>query len=136
MEIFDMFDIEYLKSILPDNIVTFKYQKKNGNVRIAMGTLNQNVIESHLKNNDTLTIPFDIMDILISEHGYKDVHEYAEHNEVNLIDMDDKNYIFRHVKRPKSPSTNTITYFDLEKNEMRSFINENYLGTINVKPIN
>lgn len=132
-------DISELKNNLKKSIVVFKFKKADGTVRKTRGTCLQEVINEFVPPYDVFKDPKliklekNIVDIIIKEHGYSDVNEYANENDVDVVNSnDDEFYFFLPKKKKHKVSDGVLMYFDLDKEQFRSFKKENYLGTVEI----
>lgn len=132
MEYFENITIDYLKEKLNDSIVVFDYKKKDGTIRTARGTVSKKIINEYQEPGE-IKLQKKFVDIIIKEHKYNDVFEYASENDCVFIDSDDTYYYFNIKKRYREPNPNQTVYFDLDKMCTRSFVNENYIGIIKVE---
>lgn len=114
--------VETLSEKLKDGIVEFEYKKKDGSIRKAKGTLKK----EFLPEEEIISFPVDAIDVLMKEKNIQSLEEYAKPNGLKYIEKRDSFYTFKFTKE----NENTISYFDLEKKEFRSFIKENFLGIL------
>lgn len=123
--------IEEFKEALKNGVVVFEYTKKDGTKRIAKGTLNENLLPE--LEPEQFELEKDGVDALISVK-YSSMEEYTEKNSVELIgeSEDGKKYIFRHKKKERAKNESVITYYDLEKDEFRSFKKDRFIGIVQV----
>ena len=123
------------EELLEDNIITFKYRKKDGSIREAKGTKNSNYIASLCPfdiERDSIKFEKEPIDKLV-ELRYEDVNDYAQSNGLSLLYVDDdKYYYFIPQRREKKYNPNVLNYFDIDKKEYRSFIKDNYIGVIDM----
>lgn len=121
-------EIAFLKEMLQQGEVKFSYRKADGTVRTARGTLSKDM----LPKKEKVRFPVAAIDALMEAKDIKTMEEYAEPNGlvyVGRMDIEgcEPEYIFEHVGRSRNVE-GYFTYFDLDKNEFRTFIEENYIG--------
>ena len=131
------------KDRLQDSIVIFEYKKTNGQIRKAKGTFVDTVInkvlpeltEDDVRNNPNLIkLEKKVVDIVIKEHEYEDILEYAFENNVTSICFgdDDEYYYFLPIRKKHKLSDEQVLYFDLDKKDYRSFKKDNFLGILDI----
>lgn len=127
-------DLKNLKDLLKESVVVFEYKKKDGSIRKSRGTWNKEIVEKLLPPKEPeIKLEKKVVDLIIKEHDYKDISEYSFENNVVFEYEDEDYYYFNPKKRTRvSPEGQTI-YFDLDKMSTRSFINDNYLGVIEIE---
>lgn len=132
-------DIIELKNNLKKSICIFEFKKTDGTIRMSKGTCLQTVIDEFVppydvfKDPKLIKIEKNIVDIIIKEHNYSDLNEYANENDVDIVDSSgDEFYFFLPKKKKHKVSEGVLMYFDLDKKQFRSFKKENYLGTIEI----
>lgn len=120
---------EELQKLLKEGVVTFEFKKKDGSIRTAKGTLNENYIPKVEVEN--ICLHKKEIDILIKEK-YKDLQDYMDANKIELVSIseDNEDYIFKLKKRKVKKNENLIFYYDLEKESFRSFNKENFIRII------
>lgn len=126
-------DLEFFKTSLNEGLVTFKYKKKDGLVRTAIGTINKKIAKNY--KDEIIKLERKIVDIVIKEHLHNNIFDYAENNDCVFLYNDDYFYYFQPKKRMREPNPNQTCYFDIEKQQSRSFLNENFLGIIKIENI-
>ncbi|MCM1217725.1 MAG: SH3 beta-barrel fold-containing protein [Lachnospiraceae bacterium] len=125
----------FLKEELKEHVITFEYKKKNGDIRTAKGTLCQSIIDELIQPQEIEFIKLEkkYVDIIIKEHDYEDLIQYALENDVDCCGEEDGYYLFLPKPRKKIKNMNNISYFDVDKKEWRSFLSENYFGLITIE---
>ena len=127
-------NIYNFRELLNDSIVTFEYKKKDGTIRTARGSICKKLIQNMFPHNgDEIKLEKKIVDLIIKLHDYENIFDYALENEVIFETEDDDYYYFYPKKRMKTPNENQTCYFDLDKNQSRSFLNENFLGITKIE---
>ena len=122
-------NIEDLSLELKERVVTFEYRKKDGSVRTAQGTLNEEYIPEKLPE----VINFDVAPIraLMTAKHIWTLEDYAKENGLEYIGKPDENtYSFKPIKKEKKVNENVMTYYDVEKDAFRSFKKDNFLGIV------
>ena len=136
----DSKDLGTFQKLLRHNIITFEYYKSDGSIRIAKGTLNPKAIQANSveKEPDYIKLEKKIVNIVLVEHQYESIEEYAQENNVDLVASPDEEYYYflpkkKHVNRefPK----NLISYFDIEKKALRTFKEENFIGFTHIETV-
>lgn len=134
-------DLSYLDENLKNRIILFEYRKKDGTIRRAKGTMNEDFILQHTAphETDTWEVEVEVIDELLKVHSYNDVLEYASENDLVYVGIKGKSYVFERrkiaPKRCPIPVTQRI-YFDIDRNELRSFLVDNFLGVIGYSDLN
>lgn len=123
---------EELKTALKNGVVVFEYTKKDGTKRIARGTLNENLLPE--TEPDEFELDKTGVDSLV-ESKYGSFEEYLENNKIEHIgeSEDGTKYLFRHKKKERKKNENIVSYYDLDKDEFRSFNKENFIGVISTE---
>lgn len=126
-------EIKDLSNGLHTSVVEFEYKKKDGTIRNAKGTL----LKERLPNVQKEEIKFEkeTIDLLLKLKNIS-FEEYTKSNGIILVRTETINtkeyYVFNLVSKRKE-NNDMITYFDIEKNEFRSFSKENFLGIISIE---
>lgn len=126
-------EINNLSSSLHTSVVEFEYKKKDGTIRKAKGTL----LKERFPNVQKEEIKFEkeTIDLLLKLKNIS-FEEYIKSNGIILVRTETINtkefYVFNLVSKKKE-NNDMITYFDIEKNEFRSFSKENFLGIISIE---
>ena len=126
-------EIKDLSNGLHTSVVEFEYKKKDGTIRKAKGTL----LKEKLPNVQKEEIKFEkeTIDLLLKLKNIS-FEEYTKSNGIILVKTETINtkeyYVFNLVSKRKE-NNDMITYFDIEKNEFRSFSKENFLGIISIE---
>lgn len=126
-------EIKDLSNGLHTSVVEFEYKKKDGTIRKAKGTL----LKEKLPNVQKEEIKFEkeTIDLLLKLKNIS-FEEYTKSNGIILVRTETINtkeyYVFNLVSKRKE-NNDMITYFDIEKNEFRSFSKENFLGIISIE---
>lgn len=126
-------EIKDLSNGLHTSVVEFEYKKKDGTIRNAKGTL----LKERLPNVQKEEIKFEkeTIDLLLKLKNIS-FEEYTKSNGMILVRAETINtkeyYVFNLVSKRKE-NNDMITYFDIEKNEFRSFSKENFLGIISIE---
>lgn len=126
-------EINDLSNGLHTSVVEFEYKKKDGTIRKAKGTL----LKEKLPNVQKEEIKFEkeTIDLLLKLKNIS-FEEYTKSNGMILVRAETINtkeyYVFNLVSKRKE-NNDMITYFDIEKNEFRSFSKENFLGIISIE---
>lgn len=126
-------EIKDLSNGLHTSFVEFEYKKKDGTIRKAKGTL----LKEKLPNVQKEEIKFEkeTIDLLLKLKNIS-FEEYTKSNGIILVKTETINtkeyYVFNLVSKRKE-NNDMITYFDIEKNEFRSFSKENFLGIISIE---
>ena len=126
-------EIKDLSNGLHTSVVEFEYKKKDGTIRNAKGTL----LKERLPNVQKEEIKFEkeTIDLLLKLKNIS-FEEYTKSNGIILVKTETINtkeyYVFNLVSKRKE-NNDMITYFDIEKNEFRSFSKENFLGIISIE---
>ena len=122
--------VEVLNEELRKGVVTFEYTKKDGTVRTAKGTLNDELLPEKLP--DRVTFDTDVIDALMYAKGINTLEEYAKANGLEYMGvvgtLPKFQYVFK--KAEKSHNENQVSYYDVEKDSFRSFVKDNFLGII------
>ena len=118
--------IKELMTLMKTNRVSFTFNKKNGEIRNAIGTLCGLYIPSELTQKEQIKLNKKSVDIILSEHRYQDIYEYASENNVQYIGLDGDNYVFEPISKKHNPDM--IVYFDCGKQAFRSFNKENFVS--------
>ena len=112
--------VEVLNEELKKGVVTFEYTKKDGTVRTAKGTLNDELLPEKLP--DRVTFDTDAIDALM----------YAKANGLEYMGvvgtLPKFQYVFK--KAEKSHNENQVSYYDVDKDAFRSFVKDNFLGIV------
>ena len=124
--------LEELINSLKEGVVVFEYVKKDGSTRVARGTLNEKFLPE--KEPDEFELDKEGVDTLVGVK-YKDMDEYMSLNKIELIgeSEDGKNYKFKHKHRKVQKNENLLSYYDLEKEEFRSFDKSNFKKVLMVE---
>lgn len=124
-------DINELKELMKEHIVVFEYDKKDGTRRVAKGTLCEKYLPE--KEPDEFELDKTGVDSLV-ETKYNSFEEYLENNKIEHIgeSEDGTKYLFRHKKKERKRNENLVSYYDLEKDEFRSFDKDNFRGIVSV----
>ena len=125
-------NVEELKTALKNGVVIFEYEKKDGTKRVAKGTLNENFLPE--MEPAEFELGKEGVDKIV-ESTYTDFDEYMEKNKIELVgeSEDGLNYIFKHKKKTRKPNENIVSYYDLEKEEFRSFNKDHFIGVISAE---
>lgn len=117
---------------LKEGVVVFEYEKKDGSTRVAKGTLNEKFLPE--REPDEFELDKESVDTLVGVK-YKDLDEYMTLNKIELIgeSEDGKNYKFKHKKKAVQKSDKVLSYYDLEKEEFRSFTKDNFKRILTVE---
>lgn len=135
-------DFDFFVEKLKTNFVTFEYKKKDGSIRRASGTMNEDYLKTILKPREPeyWKVEQKVIDVLLKEHNYNGIIDYAEKNKLTFIGVEGEYYVFNEIKEnyPKRSIDNSKqkVYFDLSKGATRSFLIENFIGVINYQDIN
>lgn len=123
-------NVEVLNEELRKGVVTFEYTKKDGTVRTAKGTLNDELLPEKLP--DRVTFDTDAIDALMYAKGINTLEEYAKENGLEYLGVAGTLPKFQYVfkKAEKSHNENQVSYYDVEKDSFRSFTKDNFLGII------
>ena len=125
-------DINDLSQELKEGVVTFEYKKKDGSVRTAQGTLNDEYLQEKIP--DKVYLEVIVISTLMREKNIPTMKEYAQENGLEYLYTeihDDKMcYVFEPIKKEKKVNENVMTYYDVEKDAFRSFNKENFLGIL------
>lgn len=121
--------INELKELLKEHVVVFEYTKKDGSIRTAKGTL----VETYLPEKEPEEFELDkkSVDYLV-ETKYESFDKYLESNKIELIEESENVYKFKHKKKERKRNENLVSYYDLDKDEFRSFNKDNFIGIISV----
>lgn len=126
--------IDELKESLKQGIVTFEFKKKDGTIRTAKGTTNASYLEDELED-EVITLDKNVVDDYIDFAGYQSIEEYASRNNTKFVGEVNGMYTFETIKKTKKPNDNIVSYFDIEKQEFRSFVKENYMGLVEIEDL-
>lgn len=124
-------DVLYKKML--SGVVEFQYKKQNGEIRNAKGTLDGEMLEEVYTKSEKkheIRLNKESVDIVIIEHGYKDIHDYADNNDVEFSHIENDEYVFKKKKRKIVDQDKYFTYYDVDKKGIRSFLIENYIGIL------
>lgn len=118
-----------LKTALKEGIVVFEYEKKDGTKRLAKGTLNESLLPE--KEPDEFELEKEGVDTNV-EKNYENLDEYLKKNKLEIVgeSEDGKRYMFKRVRKPRAKNDSLVSYYDLEKEEFRSFRKESFIGII------
>lgn len=119
-------DISVLKEELKKRVVTFEYTKKDGTVRTAQGTMNEEYLPEKIPN--TVSFEKDAIDSLMEAKNIPAIDDYAKENGLKFIELKDNLYIFAPIKKERKINENLVLYYDVEKEAFRSFDKNNFLG--------
>lgn len=121
-----------LKETLKNNVVIFEYTKTDGTTRTAKGTLREDLLPK--REPDEFELEKNAVDTLISEK-YGSMEEYMNENKIELVgeSKDGAAYLFRHKKKTVKKNENVVNYYDLEKNQFRSFKKENFIKIVTIE---
>lgn len=125
--------INDLSNSLHTSVVEFEYKKKDGTTRNAKGTLLKEKIPNVQK--EEIKFEKETIDLLL-KLKHISFEEYTESNGIILIrteTINNKDYYVFNLVSKKKENKDMITYFDIEKNEFRSFSKENFLGILSIK---
>ena len=107
-------DINVLKDELHNRVVTFEYEKYDGSIRTAQGTLNDEYLPEK-----------------IPERVYLEAEVIDTLEQIGLEKYEGKIcYVFKPAKKKKKVNENIITYYDMEKDAFRSFDKDRFLGML------
>lgn len=122
-------NVDNLKTALKEGIVIFEYEKKDGTKRLAKGTLNENLLPE--KEPDEFELEKDGVDKNV-EKNYENIEEYLKKNKIEIIgeSEDGKRYMFKRVRTHRVKNDSLVSYYDIEKEEFRSFRKESFIGII------
>lgn len=122
--------VEVLNEELKKGVVTFEYTKKDGSVRTAKGTLNDELLPEKIP--DRVTFDTDVIDALMYAKGINTLEEYAKANGLEYMGvvgtLPKFQYVFK--KAEKSHNENQVSYYDVDKDTFRSFVKDNFLGIV------
>lgn len=122
--------VDVLNEELRKGVVTFEYTKKDGTVRTAKGTLNDELLPEKLP--DRITFDTEAIDALMYAKGINTLEEYAKANGLEYLGvictLPNLQYEFK--KAEKSHNENQVTYYDVDKDAFRSFVKNNFLGIV------
>lgn len=122
--------VEVLNEELKKGVVTFEYTKKDGSVRTAKGTLNDELLPEKIP--DRVTFDTDAIDALMYAKGINTLEEYAKANGLEYLGvvgtLPKFQYVFK--KAEKSHNENQVSYYDVDKDAFRSFVKDNFLGIV------
>lgn len=122
--------VEVLNEGLKKGVVTFEYTKKDGSVRTAKGTLNDELLPEKIP--DRVTFDTDAIDALMYAKGINTLEEYAKANGLEYLGvvgtLPKFQYVFK--KAEKSHNENQVSYYDVDKDAFRSFVKDNFLGIV------
>lgn len=122
--------VEVLNEELKKGVVTFEYTKKDGSVRTAKGTLNDELLPEKIP--DRVTFDTDAIDALMYAKGISTLEEYAKANGLEYMGvvgtLPKFQYVFK--KAEKSHNENQVSYYDVDKDAFRSFVKDNFLGIV------
>lgn len=126
-------NVETLRESLKKDEVIFEYTKKDGTVRTARGTMNPEMLPEQIP--DTVTFECGAINTLMKVKNIDNIGDYARGNGLVLkgIDLETEGgpkYVFTPMKR--KIKENQILYYDLEKDTFRSFLQENFLGIVDI----
>ena len=120
--------VEVLYEELKKGVVTFEYTKKDGTVRTAKGTLNDELLPEKLP--DQLSFDVNVIDTLMQAKSIPSLDVYAKENGLKYIGKSDSSYVFEPASPEKELSENVVRYYDIDKDHFRSFVKENFLGIL------
>lgn len=122
--------VEILNEELKKGVVIFEYTKKDGTVRTAKGTLNDNLLPEKLPNR--ITFNTEAIDALMYAKNIDTLEEYAKANGLEYLGvigtLPNLQYEFKKVDRVHND--NMVSYYDVEKDSFRSFVKDNFLGIV------
>ena len=125
-------DINVLKDELHSGVVTFEYEKYDGSIRTAQGTLNDKYLPEKIP--ERVYLEAEVIDTLIKVKGIKNLEEYASGNGLEQIGLEKYEgkicYVFKPAKKKKKVNENIVTYYDMEKDAFRSFDKDRFLGML------
>lgn len=124
-------DTNEFKELLKEHVVVFEYDKKDGTRRVAKGTLCDKYLPD--KEPDEFELDKTSVDTLVKTK-YGSFDEYLENNKIELLGESDDGtkYLFRHKKKERKANENLVSYYDLEKEEFRSFDKNNFRGVVKI----
>lgn len=135
-------DFETFTNLLRDKIVVFEYKKKDGSIRRAEGTMNPDFVKEHSKPKEPeyWEVEQKVIDVILKEHNYESIIDYAAENKLAFIGVKGDCYVFDKIKQERAKRNIDYSkqkiYFDITKDAARSFLIENFLGVIESKEIN
>lgn len=126
-------DINVLNEELHNGVVEFEYTKKDGSIRTAKGTLNDEYLPEKLP--DHIKLNCDAVNTLMKVKNIPSLKEYAQENGIEYlcsqIGEDMKMcYVFTPIKKESKVNEDMMTYYDVEKDAFRSFKKDNFLGIV------
>lgn len=135
-------DFEFFTEKLKNNFVTFEYKKKDGSIRRASGTMNPDFVKEHCKPKEPeyWEVEQKVIDVILKEHNYEGIIDYATENKLTFIGVKGDCYVFDKIKQERTKRSIDYSkqkvYFDTDKGAARSFLIENFLGVVDVTDIN
>lgn len=125
-------DINFLQEEMKNRIVTFEYKKKDGSIRTAKGTMNEDELPERLP--EKISLEKDVIDELMKAKNIQSLDDYAKENGLKYwgteTDEFKSYYVFNPIKTERKVNENQILYYDIEKDAFRSFLKDNFLGII------
>lgn len=118
------FDLDiHLYELLLAGIVTFQFEKADGTIRKAIGTLNQDFIpKDHSKEVKLLT------DLYNARELYDDVDPVNQVPWKLAWESIDKHFEPKEPKKPRKPNLEIQTYYDFESKGWRSCKKQNIVA--------
>ena len=120
-------DISLLTEEMKQRVVTFEYTKKDGTVRTAKGTMNEEYLPEKIP--DQVTFDIDAVNELMKAKNIPTLEEYARGNGLKIAGTIGDKYVFVPITEKKK-NENLMTYYDIEKDAFRSFSKDRFLGII------
>lgn len=122
--------VEILNEELKKGVVVFEYTKKDGTVRTAKGTLNDDLLPEKLPNR--ITFDTEAIDALMYAKNINTLEEYAKANGLEYLGvvgtLPNLQYEFKKANKPHNE--NQVSYYDVERDSFRSFVKDNFLGIV------
>lgn len=123
-------NVDVLNEELKKGVVTFEYTKKDGTLRTAKGTLNDELLPERVP--ERITFDTAAIDALMYAKGIDSLEDYAKENGLEYLGvvgtLPNFQYSFKRAERKHNE--NLVSYYDVEKDSFRSFIKDNFLGIV------
>lgn len=119
--------IDDLTRMLKEGVVIFEYAKKDGSVRVAKGTMNEDYLPERIP--EQITFDVEAINELMKAKNIPTLEEYARGNGLKVVGTVCDKYVFIPIKEKKK-NENIFTYYDVEKDAFRSFNKDNFLGIV------
>ena len=119
--------LDDLARMLKEGTVIFEYAKKDGSVRVAKGTMNEDYLPERIP--EQITFDVEAINELMKAKNIPTLEEYARGNGLTVVGTVGDKYVFIPIKEKKK-NENIFTYYDIEKDAFRSFNKDNFLGIV------